>query len=273
MGLFHKIMQILLGFLLAFSLSWTAWKFHALTKQGMWAATVVGGLIFVAGHIPWSLLILAFFISSNLLSLIPTDPRSVSPSRGDKTNLRDWSQVLANGGWGLILATITLLNPQWSWPFMAYAGGVAAITSDTWATEIGRHSRQKPQLITTGQIVEPGASGGVTLLGTLASLAGSVFIAAIVGFVSPNSYLWEDLLFLVLAGFIGSLFDSFLGASVQAIYRCPKCGTETEQHPLHFCQTPTVHHRGWTWLSNDGVNFLSSLVGSGATLALWLLFP
>jgi len=39
------------------------------------------------------------------------------------------------------------------------------------------------------------------------------------------------------------MFDSFLGATVQAIYHCLQCG-KTEKHPRHTCGTETVKVSG-----------------------------
>jgi uncharacterized membrane protein len=69
----------------------------------------------------------------------------------------------------------------------------------------------------------------------------------------------------------GALFDSLLGATVQAMFFCPTCGRETERHPRHSCGTATKHVRGWAWLDNDGVNFAASLAGAIVSLALWSL--
>ena len=42
---------------------------------------------------------------------------------------------------------------------------------------------------------------------------------------------------VTLAGWLGALFDSLLGATVQSIYYCPTCQKETERYPLHSCGT------------------------------------
>jgi uncharacterized membrane protein len=59
----------------------------------------------------------------------------------------------------------------------------------------------------------------------------------------------------------GAMLDSALGATVQAVYRCPKCLKETER-TLHTCGTPTEPARGWRWLDNEWVNFFGSLGGA-----------
>ncbi len=68
------------------------------------------------------------------------------------------------------------------------------------------------------------------------------------------------------AGLLGALFDSLLGATVQAIYYCPACEKETERHPVHLCNTETRYSRGWQWLTNDLVNF--ACAGFGVVIAL-----
>jgi uncharacterized membrane protein len=84
---------------------------------------------------------------------------------------------------------------------------------------------------------------------------------------------WKGFLLLwaiiIIGGLAGALFDSLLGATVQAIYHCPSCQKETERHPLHICGTVTVRVRGWRWLNNDWVNFACSLVGAAIAVGIW----
>jgi uncharacterized protein (TIGR00297 family) len=150
----------------------------SLSWNGMVGAVVVGTLVFAFGGWIWGLLLVAFFVSSSLLSAYRTeDKRSVSQQFA-KGGARDVWQVLANGGVGAGLAVTYWLSAS-LWPWGAFVGTMAAVTGDTWATELGVLSKRKPRLITTWRLVEAGTSGGVSLLGSAAVLVGSTAIGVL----------------------------------------------------------------------------------------------
>ena len=83
----------------------------------------------------------------------------------------------------------------------------------------------------------------------------------------------RPLLIGLLSGLAGSLADSLMGATLQAIYYCPTCEKETERR-IHSCGTATLPLRGISWFDNDVVNFLATLFGAliGMSLHLGIQF-
>lgn len=258
--------QLFVGLLLGLIVSLLAWRAHALTTDGAIAAAIVGTLIFGLGGFSWAVLLLTFFITSSGLSRMFARRKAGLHEKFSKGSRRDWAQVVANGGFGAVLILLQTALPNQTWPWWAYAGALAAVNADTWATELGTLSKSSPRMITTGQKVEKGTSGGISLTGTLAALTGGALIGGIATFfpasVGTDAPAWLFPLTVTLAGLAGSLFDSLLGATFQAIYHCPTCTKETERHPTHTCGTPTHLIRGLPWLNNDGVNFAASLLGA-----------
>lgn len=265
------IQSLLLGFILGLFIAFLAWRAGALSPSGAWAATAVGGVIFGLGGLPWAFLLLLFFISSSLWSkAFPRrkDPLSEKYAKGSQ---RDWGQVLANGGLAASLALAHGWRPDQGWLWIAFAAALATVNADTWATELGVFSPSPPRRITSGAVVERGASGGVTPLGYLAALAGAALIAAAAALLSPPTVPEGKITAAVLLGALaGCTLDSILGATVQAMYYCPGCHKETERHPTHLCGAPTRPLRGWRWLTNDWVNLISSLAGALLATALWM---
>lgn len=269
-------MQLAIGFSLGLLISVLAWRTGTLSQNGAIAATLSGGLVFGLGGFAWAVLLLVFFISSSLLSRLPLSGKRSVGEKYAKGSQRDWGQVLANGGLGALLVITFTLSPGKTWLWIAYAGAMAAVNADTWSTELGILSPSLPRLITSGKTVEPGTSGAVSALGSLAALGGSGLIALCAALLTTWGSLDQTGFFLLIAivtigGLSGAFFDSFLGATVQAIYYCPSCRKETERHPIHICGTETNHMHGWRWINNDMVNFACSIAGASVAAGLFLI--
>jgi uncharacterized protein (TIGR00297 family) len=259
-------MQFTLGFFLAIIISYLAFRARSLNTSGALAATVVGTIVFGLGGLPWAILLMIFFITSSALSRLFKKRKQGLDEKFSKGHARDAGQVFGNGGLATAFVLVHALYPESNIGWVGFAASLAAVNADTWATELGVLNPSPPRLITDlRKRVEKGTSGGVSLFGTFASLMGSLAIALPAAWLIDN---WSLLPLITFSGLVGSLFDSLLGATVQAMYYCPKDQKETEKHPLHTCGTETVHIRGWRWLDNDWVNFACAALGALAALAL-----
>ncbi|MBM3128008.1 MAG: DUF92 domain-containing protein [Chloroflexi bacterium] len=270
------LFSLILGFALALSIAALAYWRGSLSPSGALGALIVGTLVFAIGGLAWAILLIAFFVTSSALSHYKARAKEPLAEKFQKGHRRDLGQVLANGGWGALLALAYAFAPQ---PilFVAFVGALATVNADTWATELGVLSKTAPRLITNGRVVAVGASGGVTAFGTFVAFGGALLIGVLASgaqFAINNYQLTIDnwqLLIVALAGLFGALFDSFLGATVQAIYYCDFDRKETEAR-VHRCGRATRLIRGWRWLDNDWVNFLASVFGSMiAVVGYWVI--
>src|SRR5918911_4802973 len=241
--------------LLALALASTARRRHALSPSGAVGATAVGTAIFGAGGLRAAALLVLFCGGPPALSR-----RGGTASGAVAGPERTLAQVLANGGLPAALAVCAHVRPS---PRLvaAYAGALAAANADTWATEIGALSPAAPRLITSGRRVPRGVSGAVTPLGTLASLAGALVIGASHAALTRHP---AAALRLGVAGLAGTLADSVLGATLQAVYVCQGCGQHTEDRGhAHGTNAPALTLvRGLPLVTNDTVNLCASLVGA-----------
>jgi len=255
-------MQLLLGFLFAIIIAYLAYRAHSLNKSGAIAATVTGTIIFGVGGLDWAILLLTFFITSSALSRAFKKRKQGLDEKFSKGHERDAGQVFGNGGIATAFAALHFFFPNELWPWLGFAAALAAVNADTWGTELGVLNPNSPRMITDlRKAVEKGTSGGISLIGTLAALAGSALIGILAALLHPTTDSVSTGIIVTLAGLAGALFDSFLGATVQAMYFCPTHNKETEKHPIHTCGTPTTHLRGWKWLNNDWVNFSCGAFG------------
>jgi uncharacterized protein (TIGR00297 family) len=259
--------QLLIGIGFAIIVALFARSAGSLSKSGALAAIFMGGITFGLGGLLPAVLLLTFFITSSVLSKIGGARKIQAASAYEKGGERDHGQVLANGGMASFFAILFALSGETVW-LVGLVGALASVNADTWSTELGVLARRKPRLITTMKTVEPGTSGGITLEGTLAGLAGAALIAIIAGVGKLDGSLFVA---ATLGGMSGARLDSFLGATVQVIYFCPVDNKETERHPTHVCGNPTDYLRGWSWLSNDLVNFIASICGSLVSIGIWLV--
>lgn len=261
-----EIISALAAVVAASGVALLAYRRRTLAMSGAVAAAIVGALIVIGAGWWGGLILITFFITSSAFSLMRARRRSGTSDRHARGHRRDAIQVAANGGLATLFAILYGLTDKPA-VFAAFAGALAAANADTWATEIGGMSGQRPRLLLSGKRVEPGVSGGVTTAGLLASLAGAACIGLVaalgiaLGLVDHAPGTVRILVALTIGGFVGSIVDSALGESVQAVYFCPVCEVETEER-VHRCGNEAKRLRGNGVINNDAVNGLATLTGA-----------
>lgn len=240
---------------------------RSLTVSGALAAVAVGTAVYLGFQVKGLLLLGLFFASSSLWSKYKSSSKAAMEEVLAKGSVRNWQQVLANGG---TAAALSLLYWNQHHPvlLLAFLIALASANSDTWASEIGSLSRKNPLSVATFKRVERGTSGAISLLGSVAALLGALLIA-IMGFLlfkmQPSNF-WLVFIF----GYVGNGIDTLLGAYIQQDYQCTICGINTEKRK--HCNQPTTIIKGSHYIGNDMVNFLSGLFAVILALGLFQLF-
>ncbi len=239
----------------AAGVSVSAWRLGALTRSGAVAGTVVGASVFGFGGLGAAWVLVLFFVSSSALSLLPP---------AGERSARDAQQVLANGSVAAVASAVMCWFPEAS---VALLGAVAAATADTWATEIGVRLGKTPRSILTLRRQPPGTSGAVSFPGTLAAATGALAVAG-AGYWLISGATVDGTVAVAIAGLIGSVVDSVLGAGLQARYRCPACGASPDVARHGGCASRAKRISGVPGLDNDVVNLLATVTGAAAALLI-----
>ena len=221
-----------------------AYYLRSLNFDGLITAVLSGTMIYAASPVLF-LALLGFLVSSSLLGKF-----AIHDERFQKKGERNSTQVLSNAFAAALAGFLIMMGAD------ALVFGIAAISAaaaDTWATEIGSLSKKRPRMITTLKLVEKGKSGGVTSLGLFGSLIAGLFIFLITAPFYGLTYFFPA----IVGGAFGSLMDSLLGATVQAIHKCRVCNKATEN--IEHCGKSTKLENGFWWINNDMVNLIASL--------------
>ena len=251
------ISRALAGFGLASAIAIAGRLARSLSVDGAIAAIVVGTAATIAGW-NWAAILILFFVTSSALSRFRHATREARISRiVEKGNEREAWQVLATGGVFAATALLAFAGPNvgWSWPLMAF-GALAAAASDTWATEIGTLAARPPRSIVSLKPLPAGMSGGITLPGVAASIAG----AGVIALAAYALGAVNDGVSVLIGGVAGSLADSLFGATVQERRWCDGCSEATERR-THVCGQTTRVVRGVPGARNDFVNVVCTLLG------------
>lgn len=202
-------------------------------------AIIVGFITWCGAGYTGIALLATFFVAGTLATSWQMRTKQQAGVSEKRRGQRTAGQVIANGGMAAILALMSFLFSQCQALFLLMtACSLSSATSDTVSSELGNVYGKKFYNIISFKKDMRGLNGVISIEGTLMGLAGSCVIALIyslmVGFTAH--FFW-----IIIAGTLGNLTDSVLGATLERKYI----------------------------LNNNAVNFLNTLTGA---LAGWLLY-
>ena len=241
------------------------WRVGVLSGTGALAGSLLAWGLVVEVAWGWWAPALAFFVLSSALSLAGRGRKARSEVKAQKGSRRDAAQVLANGGVGMALLAATLFGGHLQLMFWGFVGSFAAAAADTWGTEVGTWVRGRTRWLGVGRSVPPGTSGGMSLAGTAALVAGAASVVGAAAAAMPLLY-GASIPGLIGAGVVGALVDTVLGATVQARYRLPD-GSLTEKTEAGGVALPRAC--GVRWIDNDVVNWACTLTGGLGGAIAW----
>ena len=246
-------------------------KKRALTVSGIIAAVMLDLAITISlGNLGF-LILLLFFVGGIIVDKIKK--RYKKSKQNNKTGIekrgdcRDHVQVLANGSVAAICSILYLITGKELF-VIAFVASLAEAFADTAASGIGILQGRAFDLFRMRPCT-PGVSGGMSVVGTVASAIAALIISSI-------ALLFESIgiftaLLIAISAFLGAVFDSFLGSLVQVKFLCKTCGqiVEREDH----CGQATEKYSGIRYVSNDTVNLLGTLFSAilAATIYIILL--
>jgi uncharacterized protein (TIGR00297 family) len=262
--------RVAVGLVLSGMIALLAWRRQSLSASGAGAAVGAGTIIYVGGGAVWFAALFTFFVTSTLLGRVGAARKAAIKREFEKGDRRDALQVLANGGVAAAAALGMGLWPDARWLY-AFAGALACANGDTWATELGTLSRGEPWSLTARARVPRGTSGAVSPLGLAATFGGALAVALVAaGAPAAAGGRARVVAVVVIAGVVGALVDSLLGATIQESFHCAQCNRDCES-VTHTCGSSCARVRGLAGFGNDAVNFVATLAGALVAVAASLV--
>ena len=235
----------------------------ALTIDGIIAAIIVDVAISLTlGNLGF-LILLAFFVGGIITDKIKKTKKKAGQSVKKKSECRNYIQVFANSIVAAICSAIYFFTGERAF-LIAFVAAFCEALADTSASGVGALSKSAFDPFRMKRCAV-GLSGGMSVIGTLASLLGAMVIA-LIAFAIGN-ITWIEALIAAFAGFMGGIFDSFLGSLVQAKYKCTECGKIVEKR--EHCSRKAEKISGFSFVTNNAVNLFGTLFA--AVLALLII--
>ncbi len=237
----------------------------ALTQKGLCVAMILDLVVSLTLANFGFTLLLSFLVFSIIVDKIKKKKKA-EDTITKKGECRDEIQVIANGLVCAVVAIMFAITRNHVF-VVAYIAALSEAFADTVASGFGVYAKNTYDVFKFRKGT-CGLSGGMSLIGTFASLVAAVLFSLIaIPFGVADIYLC---LIAATAAFFGVIFDSFLGSLFQVKYRCEVCSslTEREEH----CNKPCVKHSGFVFFDNDVVNIFSGVFAAAVSVGIYFIF-
>lgn len=240
-----------------FSLAvYAIYKFRWLSAGGAVTTWLLGCILVVSPAAVWVVPAFVFLAIGSIISKLPqTEGQAEGMMDKQKSEAsRTGQQVFCNGGvytlllgWYFITSDVVFL--------LAGMAAISAAMSDTASSELGRRYGKRTINILDFKKVPAGLSGGITIVGTVSGLVFATAMAGLPFFILPE-YTVQMFLIVFVAGFIGNIADSLIGAVFQIKYR-PDPESPWSDTPVGERKNQT---KGIEWITNNTVNLLATAI-------------
>ena len=244
-----------------------AYSKRALTVGGIVAAVIVDLIISISlGNFGFFALLLFFvggIAADKFKKHVKKSRQTTSSVKKIKTECRTSVQVLANGGVAALCAVLYLIFDSRT-ALVAFVASLAEALADTVASGVGVLSERAFDPFRMKRC-PAGISGGMSLIGTLASALAAIafaFLSFAFGAITIS-----EALIVFFAAFLGAVFDSFLGSLVQVKYKCEVCSEVLEMR--EHCGMPTRKCSGFFFVDNNTVNLLGTVFSVAFTTLVY----
>ena len=236
-------LRLLIAAVVNAGLAGAAYVARTVNRSGVVAGFLVG--FFIYAFLDWRgyLLLFAFFVIGSACTKLGYRKKEAAKLAQENKGRRGARHALANAGVATACAAFAALTSHPVLFALAFAGAFATAAADTSSSEIGQLIGRRTYLATSFRPVPRGTEGAVSLEGTLTGVLAAAVIAALGA--ALGLYPWKGVLPIVFAAFLGTTFESIVGAAL-------------ERRRL---------------LDNEALNFLNTLVGAlaAAAFAPWVL--
>ncbi|MEB3190695.1 MAG: TIGR00297 family protein [Snowella sp.] len=217
-----------------------------LTPMGYLHAWLLG--VIVWGCLGWQGygVVMFYFLVGSGVTRIGLERKEAEGIAEKRSGQRGPENVWGSALTATLCALLTLiLTPDWS-PLLilGYVASFSTKLADTTASEVGKAYGQRTFLITSLQPVPRGTEGAVSLEGTIAGIVASLLIALVAWGFGMISL--EGIGLCAIAAFVATNIESVIGATLQS---------------------------RWSWLTNEVVNIINTLIGALLAMGLAWLFP